>query len=215
MKIFHHPSATMLNNQYWKSIQRFVEVEKRNFSLLFYAFIIGIFAGTVGSLFRLVLMHLDDMRHALYHHQGESVVLNDLLIIGCTVAFVLAAIYLVRRFAPETAGSGVQEIEGALDGSREIRWKRVIPVKFFASMFSLGSGMLLGREGPTIQLGAGIGKMVKEVFHQPDGMANSLISSGAAAGLATAFNAPLSGIVFVIEELHDHFRFSFFRWRPL
>lgn len=199
-----------INKQYWKSIQRFVDAEKRNFKLLFYAFITGIVVGTVGSLFRLALLHIDNFRHALYQQQFQSFIVNDALIIGISVIGVLVALFLVKRYAPETAGSGVQEIEGALDGSREVRWKRIIPVKFFASLFSLGGGLLLGREGPTIQLGAGIGKMMKDVFHQKEGLTNPLISAGAAAGLATAFNAPLSGIVFVIEELHDHFRFSFY-----
>lgn len=91
-----------------------------------------------------------------------------------------------------------------------MRWKRVIPIKFFSSLFSLGSGLLLGREGPTIQFGAAIGKMVKDISKYPDEANNPLISAGAAAGLASAFNAPLSGIIFVIEEMNGHFIFNFY-----
>jgi len=120
------------------------------------------------------------------------------------------ALYLVRKFAPEASGSGVQEIEGALDGLRPMRWKRVLPIKFIASLFSLGSGLLLGREGPTIQLGANIGKMVKDTLGKSDIESNSLISTGAAAGLASAFNAPFAGIIFVIEEMHGQFKFNFY-----
>jgi CIC family chloride channel protein len=120
------------------------------------------------------------------------------------------ALFLVKRFVPEASGSGVQEIEGALDEIRPMRWKRVLPVKFVASLFSLGSGLLLGREGPTIQLGANIGKMIKDIFRQPNNETNPLVSAGAAAGLASAFNAPLAGIIFVIEEMHGHFRYNFF-----
>ena len=126
-------------------------------------------------------------------------------IIGVTVALLL-----VKKYAPEASGSGVQEIEGALDGLRPLRWKKVIPIKFLASLFSLGSGLLLGREGPTIQLGANIGKMVKDIFKQPENKTNPLVSAGAAAGLASAFNAPFAGIIFVIEEMHGHFRYNFF-----
>ena len=110
------------------------------------------------------------------------------------------ALYLVRKFAPEASGSGVQEIEGALDGLRPMRWKRVLPIKFIASLFSLGSGLLLGREGPTIQLGENIGDMIKDTFGKSDIESKSLMSTGAAAGLASAFNAPFVGIIFVIEE---------------
>ena len=77
-------------------------------------------------------------------------------------------------------------------------------------VFSLGSGLLLGREGPTIQIAANIGKMIKDIFKQPDNENNALVSAGAAAGLASAFNAPFAGIIFVIEEMHDHFRFNFY-----
>lgn len=91
-----------------------------------------------------------------------------------------------------------------------MRWKRILPIKFIASLFSLGSGLLLGREGPTIQIGANVGKMVKDIFRQPDNKTNPLVSSGAAAGLACAFNAPFAGIIFVIEEMHGHFRYTFY-----
>jgi CIC family chloride channel protein len=74
----------------------------------------------------------------------------------------------------------------------------------------LGSGLLLGREGPTIQLGANIGKMVKDTLGKSDIESNSLISTGAAAGLASAFNAPFAGIIFVIEEMHGQFKFNFY-----
>ena len=123
---------------------------------------------------------------------------------------ISVALFIVKKFAPEASGSGVQEIEGALDGIRPMRWKRVLPIKFIASLFSLGSGLLLGREGPTIQIGGNIGRMIKDIFRQPDIENNPLVSAGAAAGLASAFNAPLAGIIFVIEEMHGHFRFNFY-----
>jgi CIC family chloride channel protein len=83
-------------------------------------------------------------------------------------------------------------------------------LKFISSIFSLGSGMLLGREGPTIQMGAHVGQMVKDWFEESDEKNNALISTGASAGLAGAFNAPLSGVIFVMEEMNEHFKFNFF-----
>ncbi len=196
--------------KYAKLNQRFFDAGNKNFKLVFFSFIVGIVVGTMGSLFRLLLENIDNFRDLLFFNTkntGSSYWLWSLLfgISGVVISFIL-----VRKFAPEASGSGVQEIEGALDEVKPLRWKRVLPVKFFASLFSLGSGLLLGREGPTIQIGANIGKMTEDVFKQPSDETNPLVAAGAAAGLASAFNAPLAGIIFVIEEMHGHFKHTFY-----
>lgn len=189
---------------------RFIDVDIKKFRLLIYAFVVGIVAGGVGSVFRLALNKIEVFRDSLFSDAGHSGLISWLWPFLFAVIGIGVAIYLVRKFAPEAAGSGVHEIEGALDGLRPVRWKRVLPVKFIASLFSLGSGLLLGREGPTIQLGANIGRMVKDIFKQPDFVNNPLVSVGAASGLSSAFNAPFAGIIFVIEEMHGHFKFNFY-----
>jgi CIC family chloride channel protein len=128
----------------------------------------------------------------------------------CGVAFLL-----VRRLAPEAGGSGVQEIEGALDGVRPVRWPRVLPVKFVSAVLALGSGMVLGREGPTVQIGGGVGAMVSRLARLPEEGFHVLVASGAAAGLAAAFNAPLSGVIFIIEEMRPQFRFGFLSFQSI
>jgi CIC family chloride channel protein len=192
------------------SNQRFIDADTKNFRLIFFAFVVGIIAGAVGSVFRLALTYIEVFRNSLYAGAGNSGLISWVWPLLFGVIVINIALFLVKRFAPEASGSGVQEIEGALDEIRPMRWKRVLPVKFVASLFSLGSGLLLGREGPTIQLGANIGKMIKDIFRQPNNETNPLVSAGAAAGLASAFNAPLAGIIFVLEEMHGHFRYNFF-----
>ncbi|MDG2052878.1 MAG: H(+)/Cl(-) exchange transporter ClcA [Flavobacteriaceae bacterium] len=194
----------------YKKYQRFKNENNKNFKLLFYALLIGIIVGLVGAIFRITLSHIEIFRVNLYENAGNSGFISWLWPILFAITGISIALYLVRKFAPEASGSGVQEIEGALDGLRPMRWKRVLPIKFIASLFSLGSGLLLGREGPTIQLGANIGKMVKDTLGKSNIESNSLISSGAAAGLASAFNAPFAGIIFVIEEMHGQFKFNFY-----
>jgi len=193
-----------------KNIQRFSDAGNKNFRLIFFAFIVGLIAGTFGTVFRLTLSYIDDFRNTLFANAHHSGFINWILPLLFGVAGIGVSLILVKKFAPEASGSGVQEIEGALDGIRPLRWKRILPVKFFASLFSLGSGLLLGREGPTIQIGANAGKMTEDIFKQPPDEKNPLISAGAAAGLASAFNAPLAGIIFVIEEMHGHFRHTFY-----
>lgn len=194
----------------WKLDRRFVDADAKNFNMIFFAIIVGLIVGTAGSIFRLTLTYLDSFRYELFANAGNSHPGRYILPILFSISGTGIALYLVKRFAPEASGSGVHEIEGALDEIRIIRWKRVLPVKFFASLFSLGSGLLLGREGPTIQIGANLGKMLKDIFRQTEDKTNLFISAGAAAGLASAFNAPLAGIIFVIEEMHGHFRYTFF-----
>ena len=90
-----------------------------------------------------------------------------------------------------------------------MRWWRVIPVKFIGGMGTLGAGMVLGREGPTVQLGGNIGRMVLDIFRLRGAEArHSLLATGAAAGLSAAFNAPLAGILFIIEEMRPQFRYN-------
>ncbi len=123
-------------------------------------------------------------------------------------AIVAAAAFLTQRFAPEAAGSGIQEIEGTLAGVRpRLRWVEVILVKFFGGLLAMSSGLVLGREGPTVAIGACVGAALARF--RPDtkdrNEANTLVSSGSAAGLAVAFNAPVGGILFVLEETRREF----------
>ncbi len=138
----------------YKKYQRFKNENNKNFKLLFYALLIGIIVGLVGAIFRIILDYIENFRVTLYENAGNSGLMSWIWPVLFAITGISIALYLVRRFAPETSGSGVQEIEGALDGVRPMRWKRVLPIKFIASLFSLGSGLLLGREGPYYSIGS-------------------------------------------------------------
>ena len=116
-------------------------------------------------------------------------------------------LWLVRRFAPETAGSGIPDLKSVVMGEKQLGWQRVLPVKFLAGVLGIGGGLTLGREGPTVQMGGATGIMVSTWFKvkRGEGERKALISAGAAAGLAAAFNAPLAGLIFALEELNGSF----------
>ncbi|WP_324028112.1 H(+)/Cl(-) exchange transporter ClcA [Maribacter sp. BPC-D8] len=191
-------------------IKRLVPADTSRNKVLLYALLVGLVTGLLSSLFRLLLIRLTTLRTISKMVGIDQYGLDWIFPIIFTFIGVWFSVFLVKKYAPETAGSGIQEIEGALDGFRPIRWRKVLPVKFIASLFSLSSGLLLGREGPTVQIGANVGKMTEDIFKQPAEEDNPLISTGAAAGLASAFNAPFAGIIFVIEEMNGHFKFNFY-----
>jgi len=111
---------------------------------------------------------------------------------------------LIERFAPEATGSGVPQVKAALAYIPITLDLRVGVVKILSTMLILGSGFVLGRQGPTVQIGAALAaQMSRWVPASPDHQ-RQLIAAGAAAGLAAGFDAPIAGVLFVIEELlHD------------
>jgi chloride channel protein, CIC family len=191
------------------AINQFLSKDKTPFSVLLLSLIVGILAGLVGTYFEVAVHFVSQTRTEWL--RSEIGIKLPLWLAAFLISMLLAFIgyYLVHRFAPEAAGSGIPEIEGAMDGMRPVRWWRVLPVKFFGGMGALGSGMVLGREGPTVQMGGAIGRMVSDIFRiKNDDTKHSLLACGAAGGLAAAFNAPLAGIMFVVEEMRPQFRYS-------
>lgn len=183
--------------------------DKTPVAVLVCAAIVGTLVGLVGVAFFHAVNTVQHLRIRLLTQ--VTLTPTELCILAFAVSGLLAMVgyFLVRRYAPEASGSGIPEIEGALEELRPVRWWRVIPVKFFGGMGTLGAGMVLGREGPTVQLGGNIGRMVTDILRVKQGEArHSLLATGAAAGLAAAFNAPLAGILFILEEMRPQFRYN-------
>ncbi|WP_217512312.1 H(+)/Cl(-) exchange transporter ClcA [Vibrio metschnikovii] len=198
------------------SFSQFLANDKLSLSILFLSMIVGILAGLIATYFELAVHFVSESRTEWLVGSITSLVPLWLAAFLISAGLALIGYYLVHRFAPEAAGSGIPEIEGAMDGIRPVRWWRVLPVKFIGGMGALGSGMVLGREGPTVQMGGAVGRMVSDVFRvKNDDTRHSLLAAGAAGGLAAAFNAPLAGIMFVLEEMRPQFRYSFISVRSV
>ncbi len=108
-------------------------------------------------------------------------------------------VFLVRQFAPEAKGHGVPEVMDAIyyQGGR-IR-TIVVLIKSLASALSIGTGASIGREGPIIQIGSGIGSTLGQIGRLPTWQTVTLVAAGAGAGIAATFNTPLGGVMFAIE----------------
>ena len=191
------------------AVRRLIQRDKTPLAVLLMAAVVGTLAGLVGVAFEKSVNWVQNVRI------GALVEVADHWFLVWPLAFILSALlamvgyFLVRRFAPEAGGSGIPEIEGALEELRPVRWWRVLPVKFIGGMGTLGAGMVLGREGPMVQLGGNLGRMVVDVFRMRSPEArHTLLATGAAAGLSAAFNAPLAGILFIIEEMRPQFRYN-------
>lgn len=112
--------------------------------------------------------------------------------------------FLVERFAPETAGSGIPHVKAALAGVNPPLTLRVGLAKLLSTTLAVGSGLTLGRQGPTVQIGASLAAWISHWVPTSPDYRRQLIACGAAAGLAAGFNAPIAGVLFVVEELlHD------------
>jgi len=197
----------VITSLFLRFIARFF-TNKKNALMIWLSIIIGVLAGMISAFFNDAIDLINNWRVvSLSRHAGSSIPLWW-LVVPVSAMMVGIAFYITHKFAPEASGSGIPEIEGAMEGMRPVRWKRVLPVKFFGGVLSLGSGMALGREGPSVQLGANIGRMISDFFRVSEIDGQALLAAGAAAGLAAAFNAPLAGIMFVIEEMRTQFKYS-------
>lgn len=190
-------------------VRRLVYRDKTPLSVLIVSALVGTLAGLMGVLFEKAESSVQYLRVTTLQDISDYAWLMWPLGFIFSALLAAAGYWLVRRFAQEAGGSGIPEIEGALEELRPVRWWRVIPVKFIGGLGTLGAGMVLGREGPTVQLGGNIGRMVLDLLRIRGMEArHTLLATGAAAGLSAAFNAPLAGILFIIEEMRSQFRYS-------
>ena len=165
----------------------------------------GAAAGLIGAAFRLALDQADGFRDMLIARAHDAKLVGFLFVIAATTGTVAIAAWLVRRFSPPASGSGIPHVEAVLSGELPPASTRLIPVKFFGGLLAIGAGLALGREGPIVQMGATIADVVGRVFGRRWSDRRVLLAAGAGAGLATAFNAPIAGAVFVLEELVRRF----------
>jgi chloride channel protein, CIC family len=167
----------------------------------------GLMIGVVGGAFRLLLGKADDLRNALVVWAHAWPYLGWLAPVTLGTLGAVVARLMVVRFAPEAEGSGVQRVEATFAGDIKPRQHPLIilPFKFFGGLLSIGSGLALGREGPTVQMGAALSALASWLMIKHDEDRRVIEAAGAGAGLAVAFNAPIGGSVFVFEELTSSF----------
>ncbi len=165
---------------------------------------VGIFAGLVAVGFRLSLEAAEKFRETIISFAKSEFYFLIVPIILFSLCIGLTLLMLFE-IAPEASGSGIPHLKGCLKGFYQLRAWRVLFVKFVGGVLGIGSGLALGREGPTVQMGGAVGKIIGGYLSSQEIERKMLVSAGAGAGLAAAFNSPLAGVFFVLEELGNNF----------
>ncbi|WP_039795194.1 ClC family H(+)/Cl(-) exchange transporter [Komagataeibacter europaeus] len=177
-------------------------------SLVFLAsasILIGIATGTICGTFRLFLEWLEFTRTEMAPRFLHGSPWGGFFLVVSVALAALTAVEMVRRLAPLAAGSGIPHVEAVLSGITGPASWPLIPVKFVGGLLAIGSGLALGREGPSVQMGAAVADAIARRLSLGRADCRALLAAGAGAGLATAFNAPAAGAVFVLEELVGQF----------
>ncbi len=160
----------------------------------------GVAIGFVGGAFRWLLLQADRLRLELMdwaHTVGGPSWLAPVLVVAAGAGI---ARYLVR-LVPLAGGSGIQHVEAVWRKESDPPPLRVLPARFVGGLIAIGSGLVLGREGPTVHMGATLGAEAgRRAKVSPDDV-RLLQAALAGAGLAVAFNAPVGGALFVLEEV--------------
>lgn len=175
---------------------------KRPAMMLQKSLCIGVLVGLLISLYRIALEKAEEITFWVYAYIRTNV----LRITLWAVILVLLSLFvgwLSKKYSL-IGGSGIPQVKGIIQGYFEDTWLATMIAKFVGGFLSIVAGLSLGREGPSIQLGA----CVADGFAQKTGSTNTerkiLMASGASAGLASAFGAPLAAVLFAVEELFGY-----------
>ncbi len=200
MKFFFKGEKSMEKS---KTSQILSEKEHLFNRLLIEGLIVGILAGIVAIIYRLMLS------------QAESFLFNCISYIKTHstyiilwFAFLVVLAFFISKcleYEPYISGSGIPQVEAEVEGKIDQCWYKVLLTKMIGGTLCILGGLSLGREGPSIQLGAMVGKAVSKFLNRIKSEERFLLTCGASAGLAAAFNAPLAGIMFALEEIHKNF----------
>jgi len=165
----------------------------------------GAGVGLVVALFRLTLDAADNVRARLISAATQYGLLAGVAMILLAAGMVALAAHLVRRVCPEAAGSGIPRVQKVLAGEVPPAPARVTVVKFIAGVLAIAPGLTLGREGPSVQMGASIAYQGGRLSGLGADNLRALLAAGAGAGFAAAFGAPLAAALFVMEALSKRF----------
>ena len=174
---------------------------RNNIVLIFLCFLVGIFSGIIVGTYTLLLKKMTIFREFFTTNlEFPKIIIGIIVFIlmGMAVQFMLSKYPLI-------SGSGIPQVSGLLTKKVKFKWLGELVTKFVGGILAIGTGMSMGREGPSVHLGALVGSGIKEVTKRSEVEEKYLVTCGASAGISSTFNAPLAGVIFSLEELHKFF----------
>ena len=189
------------NNRY----QSLREKRNRKIIMVFKSLLVGFLSSGLIILYRLTLTYAEHYSSTFYAFVRANLEYLPILIIALgLLAFFVG--HLLKKDKMIT-GSGIPQLEGIIKGHFRTRksWYSTLIRKFFGGALAIFGGLSLGREGPSIQLGANVAEGLGKKIAASEQEKKVLMASGASAGLAAAFNAPMAGVVFALEEIFKYF----------
>lgn len=172
----------------------------KQIKMLMLGVVVGVLSGMVVSAFRFGIGIIFSLVTEAYKQMHD----NKILLIGWLVFSLLLGwgLSFITKSDKDIKGSGIPQVELQMQDKLSMNWWSVLWKKFVAGSIAIGLGLMLGREGPSIQLGSVVGLGLGKKLKLDDDTKKALIACGASAGVAAAFNAPLAGLMFSVEELY-------------
>lgn len=185
--------------------EKFKEASTDNYLVLVLeSLLIGIITGLIIILFRFSIGNLAKVVNIIFQSLKSYNTLYLFALLPVFAIFGIIAGLIVNRY-PMIRGGGVAQIEGVFIKRLKLSVWPELPLKFIGGVMDIGLGLSMGREGPSVQIGAYIGDAIEKIGKRSFTERVCLITAGAAAGLAGTFSAPFAGILFAIEDLHQYF----------
>jgi len=163
----------------------------------------GIVTGAVVFLFKLCAKYAEQISRSVYTAAKTSP--QILLVVIAVLLLFTLGMFSLHRAVPEVRGGGIPRSEGILRGVLSFRPLKTLLGTFGGSMMSYLAGLPLGSEGPAVLIGTSLGSLCGKAAKQNGSWDRYVMTGGAGAGFAVATGAPLSGILFALEEIHKRF----------
>jgi H+/Cl- antiporter ClcA len=189
-----------------QSLQILQEKKWLPIKMILYGILVGIAASVVTVVYRFMLQYAESV---LFDVIGFTKGNLAYMTLWCICLLILAyAVSRIVAWEGMCSGSGIPQVQGELKGYFDVNWWKLLVSKMVGGTLCIIGGLSLGREGPSVQLGAMAGKGLAKVTKQNKTKERYMITCGAGAGLAAAFNAPIAGVVFALEEIQKNFNSS-------